>query len=43
MQTHPEFAAALAEAEEAGVRVLFLPCHVEPDSICVADSIVFRR
>ena len=33
IQTHPEFAAALAEAEEAGVRVLFLPCHVEPDRI----------
>jgi sugar fermentation stimulation protein len=43
MQTHPEFGAALAEAEKSGVRVLFLPCHVEPDSICVADSIVFRR
>ena len=43
LQTHPEFGAALAEAEKSGVRVLFLPCHVEPDSICVADSIVFRR
>ena len=43
MQTHPEFGAALAEAEKSGVRVLFLPCHVESDSICVANSIVFRR
>lgn len=43
MQTHPEFGSALAEAEKSGVRVLFLPCHVEPDSICAADSIVFRR
>ena len=40
MQTHPEFGMALAEAVKSGVRVLFLPCHVEPDGICVADGIL---
>jgi sugar fermentation stimulation protein A len=43
MQTHPEFGIALEEAEKTDVRVLFLPCHVESDSICVADSIVSWR
>lgn len=32
-KTHPEFGAVLKEAERAGVRVLMLPCHVEPDSL----------
>lgn len=31
--THPEFGEAMAEAERAGVRILFLPCHVEPDGL----------
>ena len=31
--THPAFAAALEDAEAAGVEVLFLPCHVEPDAL----------
>lgn len=31
--THPEFGEALEDARRAGVRILFLPCHVEPDSI----------
>lgn len=30
-KTHPEFGTALAEAKAAGVEVLFLKCHVEPD------------
>lgn len=33
--THPEFAAAFAEAVAAGVQILMLPCHVEPDSLTV--------
>lgn len=33
LQTHPAFGDALAEAEQAGVKVLFLCCHVEPDSM----------
>ena len=31
IKTHPEFGTALAEARAAGVEVLFLKCHVEPD------------
>ena len=42
MQTHPEFGAALEAAKESGVRVLFLPCHVEPDGICASDGILFN-
>ena len=34
IQTHPEFGTALEEAKAAGVKVLFLPCHVDPDGIC---------
>ncbi len=31
IETHPEFGTALSEAKAAGVEVLFLKCHVEPD------------
>lgn len=31
--THPEFGAALQKAKDAGVNILFLPCHVRPDSL----------
>ena len=31
--TDPEFAAALEEAERAGVKILYLPCRVEADSL----------
>ena len=37
--THPEFGAALGEAQKAGVEILFLPCHVEPDSLTVQKMI----
>ena len=37
VDTHPAFGAALQEAKEAGVEVLFLPCHVEPDSLTVQN------
>ena len=30
-KTHPEFGVALQEAKKAGVKVLFLKCHVEKD------------
>lgn len=33
INTHPEFAEALEEAKEAGVKVLYLACHVEPGSL----------
>ena len=32
-ETHPAFADAMDEAKRAGARILFLPCHVEPDGI----------
>ena len=32
-ETDPAFAAALQAAELAGVRILSLPCHVEPDRL----------
>ena len=35
IQTHPEFGTAFEEAKAAGVRILFLPCHVEPDGLWV--------
>ena len=31
--THPEFREAIEEAKKAGVEIIFLPCHVEPDSM----------
>ena len=38
-ETDPAFADALEEAARNGVYILFLPCHVEPDSLTVtADS-----
>ena len=32
-ETHPAFGAALQEARERGVEVVFLQCHVEPDAL----------
>ena len=34
-ETHPAFAEALREARSAGVAILFLQCHVEPDALTV--------
>ncbi len=31
--TDPAFCAALEEAKTAGVKVIFLPCHAEPDEL----------
>ena len=33
--THPAFGAALQEAWERGVEVVFLQCHVEPDTLSI--------
>ena len=33
IETHPEFGTALAEAQAAGVKVLYLPCEITPDEI----------
>ena len=38
METHPAFGEALAEAVDAGVRVLHLPCLVTPDSLAILDT-----
>ena len=35
VEMHPEFGEALNEAEEAGVKVLYLPCRVTADSIVI--------
>ncbi len=37
VETHPEFGVALQEAQQAGVSVLFLRCHVEPDSLVIME------
>ena len=36
--THPEFGVALDEAKATGVQVIFLKCHVEPDTLIITDS-----
>ena len=35
IQTHPEFGSAMQEAADAGVEILFLPCHVETDQLTI--------
>ena len=35
-ETDPAFCEALEHAEKAGVKIRFLPCHVEPDSLTFA-------
>ena len=37
VDTHPEFGVALEEAKKAGVEVLFLKCHVEPDMLMIEE------
>ena len=37
--THPEFGKALDEAKCAGIKVLFFPCHVEPESLTITEMI----
>ncbi len=37
--TDPAFAAAFEEAKCTGVNILFLPCHVEPDSLKIISGI----
>ena len=37
-ETDPSFCKAMEDAENAGVKVIFLPCHVEPDSLSFADN-----
>lgn len=35
VNTHPEFAKAFEDAKAAGVDILFLTCHVEPDLLVI--------
>ena len=37
-ETHPEFGVAMADARKAGVEILFLRCHVEPDRIEIKNE-----
>lgn len=37
VDTHPEFGIALEDARAAGVEVLFLKCHVEPDTLVITE------
>ena len=37
-ETDPSFCKALEDAQKAGVKVLFLQCHVEPDSLSFIES-----
>ena len=37
--THPAFADALAEASEAGVRLLALDCEVTPESLSIRQEV----
>lgn len=36
ISTHKEFGQAMDEAKEAGVEILFLTCHVEPDELVIS-------
>lgn len=37
--THPAFADAMTQAQEAGIKVLFLPCRVTPQSLTVREDV----
>lgn len=41
--THPEFGTAMDEAREAGVEILFLSCHVEPDEIVIISHLLLQQ
>ena len=38
IDTHPEFGVVLDEARKAGVQVLHLTCHVEPDGLVIKSG-----
>ena len=40
VDTHPEFGEALEKARKVGVEVLFLTCHVEPDSLEIINETI---
>jgi len=39
-ETDPAFCEALEDAKKAGVKILFLPCHVEPDELSGLNSLL---
>ncbi len=41
--TDPDFAAAFEEAQRSGVKMLFLPCHVEADSLSIISDYVINQ
>ncbi len=41
VRTHPEFGEVLKEAVDAGVRVLSIPCHAEPDELKILPEYRF--
>ena len=43
IQTHPEFGEALAEAQAAGVQVLYLPCTVREDELYIDPDISWDK
>lgn len=38
MEIHPEFGNALKNAQAAGVEIIYLPCRVWENEICIADN-----
>lgn len=43
VDTHPEFGTALEEVKAAGVKVLYLTCDVNPDSLTITECIETRN
>lgn len=37
VETHAEFGTALEEAKNHGVKILYLPCHTEPNQVEIMD------
>lgn len=35
---HPEFGVAMEEAKAAGTEMLFLKCHIEPDTLEIIEG-----
>lgn len=42
VEIHPQFGDALKDAVNAGVKILYLPCDVLPDSLSIVDCIEVR-
>ena len=38
-ETHPKFGIAMDEARSAGVKILYLSCHVDPDELIIVKCI----